>query len=218
MSIEKKQPIGIYGGTFDPIHNGHLTIATAMMQTLNLQSVQFIPNNYPIHRDTPVANAQHRLAMLRIATENNPAFIVNDIELNRAGPSYTVDTLKQLREENPSQTLCLLIGEDAFAKINQWHEWESLPDLVHLIIFNRPGVKRPYAPEIEALIQARETKNIADLSQQEAGFIMQNISDLIDLSATQVRGKLKAGKDVSDDIPEGVCGYIQEHQLYPSHK
>jgi len=213
-----KQLIGIYGGTFDPIHNGHLRIATAILQALNLQGVQFIPNNYPIHRDIPVADAQDRLAMLQIATKNNPAFFVNNIELNRAGPSYTIDTLKQLRKENPSQTLCLLIGEDAFAKINQWHEWESLTDLAHLIIFNRPGVKRPYAPEIESLLQARKTKNIADLRQQDAGFIMQNISDPIDLSATQVREKLKAGKDVLPDIPEEVYDYIKNHQLYSSHK
>jgi len=209
-----KHPIGLFGGTFDPIHFAHLTIAEQLIDILELQCMQFIPNKNPMYRDKPIANAKHRLAMTRIATAAYPQFIVNDVEINRPGPTYSIDTLIAIREQIPKQPLCLLIGEDVFASMNQWHDWKKIPDMAHLIIINRPGVTRPYNREIQPLIDERETHDIHALASQPGGKIMRHLIDPLTISATDVRKKLKAAEDVSREVPEAVLHYIEQHHLY----
>jgi len=209
-----KHPIGLFGGTFDPIHSGHLKIAEQLIDLLDLQCMQFIPNKHPMYRDKPVANAKHRLAMTRIATAHYPKFIVNDVEINRPGPTYTIDTITAIREQIPKQPLCLLIGEDVFASMNGWHDWKKIPDMVHLIIIDRPGVTHPYNSEIQALFDERKTHDTHSLSKKPGGKIIRHLIDPLTISATKVRKKLKTGEDVSREVPPEVLRYIEQHHLY----
>ena len=212
--MTKKHPIGLFGGTFDPIHFGHLKIAEELIDALDLQNMQFIPNKHPMHRDKPVASAKHRLAMTRIATAHYPKFIVNDVEIKRPGPTYTIDTITTIREQIPKQPLCLILGEDVFASMNQWHDWEKIPNLVHLIIIHRLGVPLPYNPWMRALLDERETHDIHSLTNKPGGEILQYEMEPLTLSATTVREKFKAGEDVSREVPQEVLRYIKQHHLY----
>lgn len=209
-----KHPIGLFGGTFDPIHKGHIAIANELIHALELHAMHFIPNKEPMHRHKPKASAEHRLAMVRIATARNPKFIVNDVEMRRPGPTYTIDTLTQIRNQIPNQPLCLILGKDVFSSMNTWHEWENIPALVHLVIINRPGVPLSYDPWMKTLLKEHETNNIRKLCLKPGGYILQHEIEPMMISATEIRKKLKAGKDVSNEVPTEVLRYIQQHRLY----
>src|SRR5204863_186003 len=132
-------PIGIFGGTFDPIHYGHLRTAFELWQTLKLAEVRFMPSGNPPHRVRTLADAALRVQMVRVAVADQPAFIVDDREVRRAGASYTFDTLTELRRENPERSLCLLLGMDAFLGLPSWHRWRELFELAHVVVAHRPG-------------------------------------------------------------------------------
>ncbi len=133
-------PIGILGGTFDPIHNGHLRLAQEALEQCRLASVRFIPSGTPPHRSPPHANAQHRMAMVRLALQGNPAFVLDEREVHRTDPCYRVDTLTALRAElGAQQPLCLLMGGDAFLQLHTWHEWK-LFELAHIVVMQRAGM------------------------------------------------------------------------------
>ncbi len=207
--------IGILGGTFDPVHNGHLQLAEMMALDFHLDFIQFIPNNRPPHRPHPIANSQHRLEMLRIATARYPKFVVNDIETKREGPSYMIDTLKSLRQLLGQAPLCLIIGNDAFASFNEWQDWENIPNYAHLIVVNRPHAPLPKAPWAEAFLKKHQTQHRYDLTQTPAGKIFLQHINPIPISATDIRHKLATGMNVSQDLPTEVLSYIKMHQLYP---
>ena len=134
------QPIGILGGTFDPIHYGHLRLAEEMLELANLRQIRFIPTGMPPHRDAPQVPAEHRAAMVRLAIADQPAFVMDEREVRQTTPCFTVDTLRELRAEfGASQPLCLLMGGDAFLQLHTWHEWEQLFELAHIVVGYRPG-------------------------------------------------------------------------------
>lgn len=209
-----KHPIGLFGGTFDPIHKGHIKIAEQLMAALELQGMQFIPNKEPMHRDQPAASAEHRLAMVRIATAKNPKFIVNDVEIKRPGPTYTIDTISRIREQIPEQPLCLILGTDVFAKMNTWHEFERIIELVHIVVINRPGVSLSYEPWMKTLIQEHQTSNLQNLCQKPGGYLLQHEIEPLMISATEIRKKIKAKKVINDEVCPEVLRYIQQHRLY----
>lgn len=196
MSNSTKK-IGLLGGTFDPVHNGHVSIAKQLLKLIPLDELHFIPCNIPPHRQTPTENTTHRLAMLRLATENNPHLFVNDIELQREEPSYTIDTLKLLREEYPNETLYWILGSDAFYHFNEWHEWQKILTLCELIIVNRGNT---------ALIKPAWFNALSVPEQRKCRF--QSINP-INISATQLRQHLSA-----EQLPVNVLNYIKEHNLY----
>ncbi len=216
--------IGLLGGTFDPIHFGHLHMAQELAEALKLDEIRFIPAATPPHKATPSVSASNRAAMVRLAISNNPLFSLDDRELSRSGASYTVDTLQSLRDELGQNTsLVLLMGSDAFTKLNTWHRWESLIEFCHIALVNRPQAQRPvnittqnesFPKELETFLQYHYAENSKDLLIEPAGLVtMQHITAL-DISATQIRTSLQQKQSVRYLMPDNVIDYIEAQGLY----
>src|SRR5690606_23896384 len=156
--------VGVFGGTFDPVHVGHLRIALELLERTGLREVRFVPAARPPHRAAPETPAAVRLSMLEAAVAGEPRFIVDRRELDRPGPSYTVDTLESLAEDFPDATLCLLLGMDAFAGLPGWHRWTALLELAHIVVADRPGSRVPEDGELGRLARERRTSSAAELS------------------------------------------------------
>ena len=210
----KSKAIGLLGGTFDPIHEGHLSIAKQVYDALQLARVDFIPCFHPPHRNQPIASADHRLAMTKLAIQNHPYFSVNAIEIINQKISYTIETVKQLRAENPTQPFCFIIGSDAFSQFHKWHECEKIAELVHLVVVSREHQPLPQSISLQKLLRERETKNSNDLHQLPGGKIYFQTIMPIDISATAIREALKAGEKHIPGLPKAVEVYIQGLGLY----
>jgi nicotinate-nucleotide adenylyltransferase len=209
------QPIGILGGTFDPVHYGHLRPAREVQRALELEQVRFIPAAHPPHRATPVASAAQRLHMVELALADYPGFVVDDRELTRDGPSYSVPTLESLRAEYGNRPLCLLIGADAFDDLQTWHQWERLPELAHLIVMQRPGWSVPPArSELPEWARSRLCRDGESLARQGGGcLVFQHVTPQA-ISATDIRNAIARGEAVQDRLPPAVWEYIRAHGLY----
>ena len=214
------QAIGIFGGTFDPIHYGHLRLAEEMADALNLHEVRFIPSGQPPHRATPQTPAPHRLEMARRAIAGNPRFVLDAREVNARGedarPSYTVDTLTELREELGSlQPLYLLLGADAFLGLPGWHEWRRLFDLAHIVVAERAGIPLQHALP-EDLQREIATRLAADVEGNPGAAGTVRIVEMTPLaiSARAIRQALATQKSVRYLLPDVVLDYLQQQQLY----
>jgi nicotinate-nucleotide adenylyltransferase len=206
--------IGIYGGTFDPVHFGHLRPALEVQQALGLDEVRFIPAGQPPHRDMPHATAAQRLAMLRAAIDDQPGFVVDEREVQRAGLSYMVDTLASLRTELGAVPLCLILGYDAFLNLTSWHQWHRLLELAHLVIAHRPGWNQDnLGTELQSLVQ-QHAMTAAQLSRASAGGVTFVEVTQLDISATRIREQVHAGRDIRYLLPEPVYRMIREQNLY----
>ncbi len=213
-------PIGILGGTFDPIHNGHLRLAQEVIEQCGLSSVRFIPAGTPPHRKAPNANAMHRLEMVRLALQGNPQFALDEHEIRRSDPCYTVDTLAALRAElGARQPLCLLMGGDAFLQLHTWHEWRKLFDLAHIVAVQRAG--RPLGnamQEADAALQAEYRARLAPaprvLHEAAAGAVTIVDMPVLEISATGIRGRCAAHRNVHYLLPDAVADYIEARHLY----
>jgi nicotinate-nucleotide adenylyltransferase len=218
-----KKAIGILGGTFDPIHFGHLRLAEEMLELANLRQILFIPTGTPPHRDSPQVSAQHRSAMVRLAIADQTAFVLDDREVvlkaGRTTPCYTVDTLRELRAEfGAAQPLCLLMGGDAFLQLHTWHEWEQLFELAHIVVGYRPGftlVERIHTatPALRRHYQQRLCAADA-LSQQPAGGIAELAIPKLEISATLIRSRVAENRSIRYLLPSAVTDYIHQHHLY----
>jgi len=209
---------GLLGGTFNPIHFGHLRMAQELANSLQLDEVRFIPSANPPHKTTPEVSAQHRAEMVKIAIADNPLFKLDEREMQREGASYTIDTLISLREELGSKTaICLFMGSDAFIHLNTWHRWHELLNYCHILLVQRPNLipAQPKLSEtLEAFLHDHYTENANDLATKSTGFIhMQKITAL-DISSTEIRRMLKSQQSPRYLMPENVIGYIKQHQLY----
>jgi nicotinate-nucleotide adenylyltransferase len=205
-----------FGGTFDPVHWGHLRSAEQLARQIGLQQIVLLPNNVPPHRPQPEASAEQRLAMLKAAIENNPLFTIDDRELQRASPSWTVTSLEMIRaEQGPQQPLAFIIGQDALLTINQWHSWQELLELSHLIVCQRPGYASQHPdPRIEAWISQHSVDNSAALNQTAKGCIFHANTELISISATDIRRRHYQQQDCHDLLPQPVIDYIEKTGLY----
>ena len=163
------RPIGIFGGTFDPIHYGHLRTALELKTLLDLERVHIVPCADPPHRTAPMSDGALRLRMVQAAIRDEPGFVADDRELKRAGVSYTIDTLASFRAELPGRSLCLLLGMDAFLSLPQWHRWQDLLELAHLVVAHRPGWLAPQTGTLGALLRARRSLVPEDLRSAPAG-------------------------------------------------
>lgn len=200
--------IGILGGTFDPIHNGHLHIARQLVSRLSLEQIQFMPCALPVHRNLPHVSALHRCAMIELAIAGQQAFSLNTIEIDRKGPSYTVDSLREMRRRGGS-ALILVLGADAFNDFDNWKlSWEIL-QLANLVVCHRPG----FAVDREMFSQQR-VASAEELSKSAAGAILVLEVEAIDCSSSAVRAALDAGKIPEQCLPPAVAGYIDKHNLY----
>lgn len=215
ISAASAKPIGLLGGTFDPIHYGHLRPALEVLEGLDLAQIRFIPARQPPHRPPPVTPPGQRLALVEQAIAGQPGFVADDRELRRDSPSYTVDTLISLRAEVGNTPLCLLLGMDAFDGLPAWHRWQSLPELAHLVVVHRPGAEPPSAPALEELLRRRLSHPEALRECPAGGLLFFPVTQL-DISATRIRQLLAAGNSPRYLLPESVLGYIREQGLYLS--
>ncbi len=211
--------IGIFGGTFDPVHYGHIKPALSIKHALNLTQLLFVPNSIPPHREAPWLSVEQRLSLLENAVEEYPGVSVDERELNREGPSYMVDTLVSLRKDFPVETFCLIIGMDAFIGLSAWHRWRDIFDLCHIVVTQRPGflpvdIEKRMAAEDYKFISEKITQDVAMLTSEETGVILLQSVPQLDISSTQIREELLKGGDVSQWLPEKICqqlrGFVNE--------
>ncbi len=211
--------IGVLGGTFDPIHYGHLRVAEEVAEALGLAEVRFVPAARPPLREAPVAAAEHRAEMVRLAIAGNPRFVLEPCELQRPGVSYTVDTLETLRRALGSDTgLCLILGGDAAARLPAWSRWQRLGELAHLVLVNRPGggpVPDPaWPPALLREWEARRRDAPAELARAPAGGMLQVATTPLAISASSLRALLRAGRSPRYLLPDSVLDYIEINRLY----
>lgn len=206
--------IGIFGGTFDPIHYGHLRTAFELLQALRLTSVRFIPCGDPPHRGDTFTTAEHRLNMVRAAAHGQAGFDVDDREILRDGPSYSVDTLEALRSEYPGYSLALIIGMDAFLGLTSWHRWDELLDLAHIVVAHRPGWRAPDMGQLGDLIEQHGTHRVEDLHETVAGRIHIHAVTQLEISSTEIRDLIAGGRDPRFLMPDAVRDYIRQNECY----
>ena len=214
--------LGIFGGTFDPVHCGHLELAREVRAALRLAAVCFVPAGDPPHRAAPVAPAIHRLAMVELAIADHPGLEVDTTEIQRRGRSYTVGTLEEFRREAPMRTLALIVGGDAFLGFPSWHRWREIFDLAHVIVVARPGVSFEPAmpPALVAEWTTRLRSDASVLATERAGAIIVQPITAHAISASAIRAELARGPGgiaaVRGLLPAAVLAYIDRNQLYRS--
>jgi len=206
--------IGILGGSFDPVHFGHLRPALEVQQFLGLDEVRLIPSLVPPHRAQPQATPQQRVAMLSAAVENYPAFKVDSREFEREGPSYTLDTLISLREEMPAVDLCLLVGMDAFQCLASWHRWHEIIDYCHMVVLERPGVQLPAKGELADFIHLHKVMDADKLDRQSSGLLYFHPVSQLDISSTAIRKLLASDGNAGFLLPERVLDVVRNNDLY----
>jgi nicotinate-nucleotide adenylyltransferase len=209
--------IGVFGGTFDPVHFGHLRPALDVKQALGLREMRLIPAFQPPHRESPAANPGQRLTMLRAAVGAEPDLLVDNCEMRREGESFMVDTLIHLREELGDEPLCLVLGADAFLQLDSWNRWEKVPQLAHIVVTHRPGWELDIdqaSADIQQLWRDCHTAKLAELETQPAGKIVSLDVTALDISATKIRALVAAGKNPRFLLPDSVWNLIRMHGLY----
>ena len=217
-TLSGNRPIGVLGGTFDPVHHGHLRPALELLEDLDLAEVRFVPCRIPAHRGEPRAGAGQRARMLEAAIARQAGFVLDRRELGRDGPSYTVDTLASLRREFPEQALCLILGQDAFASLDTWHRWREIPRLAHLLVLERPGYSPDLPPTLAALLENRRLREARELRETLAGGILLHPVTQLAISATAIRERLAAGHSVRYLLPDTVQQFIDTQGLYDPNR
>jgi nicotinate-nucleotide adenylyltransferase len=216
----RQKPLGIFGGTFDPVHFAHLRLAEEAADVLDLAGVRWIPAGQPLLRDAPHAGPRQRLDMVRRAIDGNPRFELDPAEVDTPGPSYTVSTLERLRRPDAcgaDRPLVLLVGNDAFAGLAGWRRWQRLFELTHIAVAHRPGYSidpERLPSELAEAFRSRWREDRAQLADAPAGSIVTFAMTPLDISATRIRALLAAGASPRYLMPESVLAHILEHRLY----
>lgn len=205
--------IGIYGGTFNPVHYGHLRTALEVSEIFDLQQLRMIPCRLPAHRQQPEIDAEQRWQMLQLAVADTPRLQPDRRELDRDGLSYMVDTLQSLANENPGISLILFVGNDAFAGLERWHRWQQLFVYAHIVVMTRPGHPLPPLTTWQA---ARLTDDVDQLRSRTAGLLYFQAVTSLEISATAIRELFAAGRDPKFLLPDRVINFIRQHNLYSS--
>jgi nicotinate-nucleotide adenylyltransferase len=213
------QTIGLLGGTFNPIHFGHLRMAEELAESLSLNEVRFIPSANPPHKPPLQVSADIRAAMVKLAIAGNPLFHFDDRELTRTGASYTIDTLVSLRQELGNEvSFILMMGSDAFTKFNTWHRWQEIISFCHIALVQRPdsNFKKPLSKDLQSFLHNHYTENAAELNETNSGLITMQVTTPLDISSTAIRYALQNKHSVRYLIADNVIEYISTNQLYNS--
>lgn len=205
--------LGIFGGTFDPIHYGHLSAAWQVTQQLHLNELRFMPCHHPPHRNEPFASAEQRINMLELAIKNIPEFTIDEREINSTEISYSVNSLKQIRQEINNESLCFILGLDAFNQIHTWHEPQKIIELAHIVVLGRPENHLNQTNMINDLMRFR-VNDPNELTSKSAGLIYFVHNTLLDISSTQIRQLVKNDLDPKFLLPDEILKYIKSHSLY----
>ncbi|MCP1437730.1 nicotinate-nucleotide adenylyltransferase [Erwinia persicina] len=210
----------LFGGTFDPVHYGHLRPVETLAARLGLQKITLLPNNVPPHRPQPEASPAQRVKMLSLAIANNSLFDIDQRELQRQTPSWTIDTLIELRRERgEQQPLGFIIGQDSLLTLHKWHRWQELLDYCHLLVCKRPGYAENMAtPEQQHWLDTHRTEDISRLHHFPAGSVFLADTLLLPISATEIRQRRRAGLSCDGMLPEAVINWINQQNLYPAQK
>ncbi|NRN28891.1 nicotinate-nucleotide adenylyltransferase [Photorhabdus heterorhabditis] len=212
------QPViqALFGGTFDPIHYGHLHPIETLAHQIGLKRVILLPNHVPPHRPQPEATAQQRLTMVRLATQDHPLFTIDTRELERTTPSYTIDTLESFRQElGERQSLAFIIGLDSLLSLHTWHRWPELLNICHLLVCARPGYQTQLSiAEMQQWLTQHQIYDPALLNSKPNGYIYLADTPLLRISATDIRQRLQQGLNCDDLLPPLVQKYIDSQELY----
>ncbi|MGL9750410.1 MAG: nicotinate-nucleotide adenylyltransferase [Symbiopectobacterium sp.] len=216
ISVTPPELIAYFGGTFDPIHYGHLRPVTVLADKIGVTRITLMPNNVPPHREQPEATAQQRKRMVELAIAETPLFSVDDRELQRITPSYTIDTMEMIRAEmGDNIPLAFIIGQDSLLTLHAWYRGQDLLKVCHLLVCTRPGYHTTLdTPEQQAWLEAHSTENAADLHTQPHGLIYLAHTPLITVSATKIRQLRQKGEPCDDLVPPAVLHFMDAHDLY----
>ena len=207
--------VALFGGTFNPVHIGHLRIAIELAELLQVDSLRMVPCALPPHRQSPSVSAEHRLSMLRAGIANHNKLVADDIELRREGPSYTIDTLRAVRQQiGPDRPLYLCIGLDVLATLDTWRDWQQLTDFCHLIISSRPGCQLPTTGALAEWVKKHRCDDLQQLKLLSTGKLHLCDLTMLAVSSTSIRDKVKRGEAIDYLTPAAVVNYIQQHHLY----
>ncbi len=209
-----RAPIGIFGGTFDPIHFGHLRTGFELSQRLQLQELRWIPSGRPGHRDAPLASPAMRLAMVRAAIEGQSGFVADDREVERERTTFTIDTLEELRGEFPEHPLCLILGMDAFLGLPKWHRASELLSLCHIVVAHRPGWSLPATGPLAELVASAGVSSVASLHTALSGRVYVHAVTQLEIASSELRAILISGGDPRFLVPEPVRRIILETGCY----
>lgn len=208
------KPIGVFGGRFDPIHYGHLRTAFELLQALNFEEIRFMPCGNPPHRDQAHANAEFRFEMVAAAIEGQHGFVVDDRELSRKGPSYSVDSLNTLRTDFPLRSIALIIGMDAFINLPKWYQWQEILQLSHIVVAHRPGWRLPDMGPLGELLTTRGTHRVDDLHEAKSGHIYIHDVTQLEISSSEIRELISLDRIPRFLMPDSVCEIIKRTRCY----
>lgn len=208
--------MGLFGGTFDPIHNGHLIPVEQAASELGITRVGLLPCHLPPHKAVPGVSASMRLDMVRLAVDQHPLFYVDDRELRSHSPSYTVNTLRDIKNECPDVHLCFFMGMDSLKQFNNWFQWQDILALAHLVVCQRGDEEMEFNDTVGALLSDIGTHSAEDLHQCESGRIFMAQTQAMTISATDIRQQIKSGKTADAPLHPDVKKYIAHHRLYRS--
>lgn len=209
--------IGVYGGTFDPVHFGHLRPALEILEDFALSQIRFIPCGQPPHRTQAQASAALRLAMLQRAIEGVEGFVTDTREIERGGPSYMVDTLRSLHEDLPGESLCLILGTDAFAAFDTWHKWHDILTLCNLLVMQRPEfdpLQVIKSPDLLRLVTEKQVQTPSAFCENVPGKLMFYPVTQLDISSTRIREAVRQQHQLRFLLPDSVIGMIEQQGIY----
>nr|WP_306288138.1 nicotinate-nucleotide adenylyltransferase [Pseudoalteromonas sp. WY3] len=206
--------IAIFGGTFDPVHLGHINMAKQCVNALNLNTLYFMPCALPAHKMAPGISTEHRVAMLNAAIAPYPFFQLDLRELHRTGPSYSLLSLQELRAQHPNTPIVFLIGMDSFNNLDKWYQWQAITQLCHIVVYQRPGQQCAVSGHLQHYMQQAQVNNAKTLSYTVAGKLYFLPGEMLDAASSNIRQQLKNTNKKNELLPDAVSLYIERHALY----
>jgi nicotinate-nucleotide adenylyltransferase len=205
-------PIGLFGGSFDPVHLGHLNLAKSAIDLIGLEQVRFIPLNLPAHREASLTRLEDRLKMLQRALR--PPFFLDETEISRGGVSYTVETLQSFRDEYPTRSLCLLLGKDSFDQLGSWRSYDKLLGIVNIVVAGRPNSHNGIPAHLKSTFESALSKSVTSLHTKKCGVLYFLEAPLMDVSSTKIRCNILKGESLMGLVSEEVAHFIEQKNLY----